>query len=265
MKYKQKITSPAGDNGRKIVKIMVPLKFLSNFLGNIEMPLINCKSSITLTWSANCVLVSNTAIVQATTYAITDTKLYVSVVTLSTKGNAKLLHQLKLGFKGTTNWNKYQSKVTIQAPNPYLDYLMDPSFLEVNRRFVLSFEVNADRTVQSEYYIPTLEIKDCNFIIDGRYFFNKPIKIIYSIDISKQQALDAYPKAIEQINFTRNLAREGNANTTFFFIIGEANETILHFSTGTLKILWILLYDLATRNSFLFWYNISIKWLNMPL
>ena len=107
--------------------------------------------------------------------------------------------------------------MTIQAPNPYLHYLMDPGFLEVNRLFVLSFEVNTDRTVQSKYYIPTLEIKDCNFIIDGRYFFNKPIKIIYAIDISKQQALDAYPKAIKQINFTRNLARAGNTNTTFFF------------------------------------------------
>ena len=53
---------------------------------------------------------------------------------------------------------------------------MDPSFLEVNKIFVISFEVNTDRTVHSKYYLPALEIKDCNFITDGRYFFHKPIK-----------------------------------------------------------------------------------------
>ena len=55
-------------------------------------------------------------------------KLYVLVVTLSTHNNAKLLHQLKSSFKRTINWNKYQSKVSIQVSNPYLDYLTDPSF-----------------------------------------------------------------------------------------------------------------------------------------
>ena len=70
----------------------MPLKYLSIFLGNTEMSLFNCETSITLTWSANYVLASNTAIAQATTYAITNTKLYVSVVTLSTQDNAKLLH-----------------------------------------------------------------------------------------------------------------------------------------------------------------------------
>ena len=140
------------------------------------MPLFNCETSITLARSTNCVFATNTAIAQATTYAITNTKLYVSVVTLSTQDNVNLLHQLKLGFKRTTNWNKHQSKVTIQAPKPYLDYLINPSFQEVNKLFVLSFEINADRTVHNKYYLPTLEIKDCNFITNGRYFFNKSVK-----------------------------------------------------------------------------------------
>ena len=155
---------------------MVPLKYLSTFLGNIERTLFNCETSITLTWSANCVLATNTAIAQATAYAITNTKLYVSVVTLSTQDIVNLLHQLKLGFKRTTNWNKHQSKVTIQAPNPYLDYLMDPSFLEVNKLFVLSIEINTDRKVHNKYYLPTLEIKYRNFITNGRSFFNKSVK-----------------------------------------------------------------------------------------
>ena len=103
MKYKQKITTPVGDNGRKNVKIMVSLTHLSHFWRNIEMLLINCDISLILTWSTNCVLLSNTAIVQATTFSVTDTKLYVSIVTLSTQDNAKLLQQLKSGFKRTTS------------------------------------------------------------------------------------------------------------------------------------------------------------------
>ena len=98
----------------------------------LEIPLINCEINLILTLSDPCVL-SNDA--KAAVFAITDTKLYVPIVTLSTQDNAKLLQQLKSGFKRTIDWNKYQSKVTTQAPNPYLDYLIDPSFEGVNRLF----------------------------------------------------------------------------------------------------------------------------------
>ena len=77
-------------------------------------------------------MVSNTA-AQATTYAITDTKLYGPVLTLSTQDHGKFLQQLKSCFRITISWNKYQSKVTIEAPNPYLDYLIYPSFHGANR------------------------------------------------------------------------------------------------------------------------------------
>ena len=70
---------------------------------------------------------------KAATFTMSDTKLYIPAVTLSAQGNAKLLQQLKSGFKRTINWNKYQSKVTIQAPNSYLDYLNHPSFWSENR------------------------------------------------------------------------------------------------------------------------------------
>ena len=75
---------------------------------------------------------------QNPTFTIIDTKLYVSVKTLSTQDNAKILQQLESGFKRTINWNKYQSKVTQQTQNRNLDFLIDPSFEGVNRLFALS-------------------------------------------------------------------------------------------------------------------------------
>ena len=77
---------------------------------------------------------------------------------LPTQNNARLLQHLKSGFKRTINWNKYQSKVSIQAPNPYLDFLIDPSFQGVNRLFVLSFEYKYDRTVHTKYCINCITV-----------------------------------------------------------------------------------------------------------
>ena len=77
---------------------------------------------------------------QVATFSITDTKLYVPVVTLSSENIAKLLEQLKSGFKRTINWNRYQTKVQTERPNWYLDFLIDPSSQEVNRLFVSPFE-----------------------------------------------------------------------------------------------------------------------------
>ena len=81
---------------------------------------------------------------KATTFAITDTKLSVSEVTLTTEDNLELLIQLKSGFKRTINWNKYQSKLITQAQSHYLDYLVDSSFQGVNRLCVLSLENEVD-------------------------------------------------------------------------------------------------------------------------
>ena len=103
---------------------------------------------------------------KATTFTITNTKIYVPVVTLSNQDNAKLLEQLKSGFKRTSNSSKYDPKVSVQAPNPYLDFIINPSFQGVNRLFVLSFENKDDRTVHKKYYLPVVEIKDYNVMID---------------------------------------------------------------------------------------------------
>ena len=96
------------------------------------MPLINCEINLILTWSEDCVISSATG---ATKFKITDTKLYVPVVTLSNQDNAKLLQQLKSGFKRTINWNKYQPKVSPERQNQYLDFLIDPSFQRINILF----------------------------------------------------------------------------------------------------------------------------------
>ena len=89
---------------------MVPLNYLNNFWRTLEMPLINFEINLILTWSVYCVVFSNAVVNQGATFAITNTKLYVPVVTLLAQNNVKLLGQLKSGFKRAINWNKYQSK-----------------------------------------------------------------------------------------------------------------------------------------------------------
>ena len=234
------------------------------------MPLINCEVNLILTWSSTCVLVATIIPNQNTTFAITDTKLYVPVVTLSTQENTKFLQQLKSGFKRIINWNKYLSKPELLAQNPDLNHLVELSFQGGNRLFVLAFENYDDRASNDQYYLPTVEIKDYNIMINGENFFDQPIKnnkvtyenfrkiatgqggdyttgclLDYSyfadtykmiaVDLSKQKALDADPRAIQQINFTANLDRAGN--TRVYFILEEAKETILDFSQGTVEVL----------------------------
>ena len=102
-KFKQKTTRQTGNGSTKDVGVMVHLKYLSNFWITVEMPLVNCKISLQLKWSRNCVIEAGTANNQYPTFQISDTTLYVSVVTLSTQENIKLLKQLESGFKKTIN------------------------------------------------------------------------------------------------------------------------------------------------------------------
>ena len=268
--FKVKFTGQTENNGTKNVEIMVPLKYLSNFWRTLEMPLINCEVNLILTWSSTCVLVSTNVANQNATFAITNTKLYVPVVTLSTQKNTKFLQQLKSGFKRVINWNTYLSKPELLAQNQNLNHLVEPSFQGINKLFVLAFENDDHRISTKRYNLPTVEIKDYNIMINGENVFDQPIKnnkvtyenikkiatvqgdgyttgclLDYSyfadtykmiaVDLSKQQALDADPRAIQQINFTANLDRAGN--TRVYFILEEAKETILDFSQGTVKVL----------------------------
>ena len=100
-KFKIKIAGRIRNDCRKDIKIMVPLKYSSNFWRILEMSLIICEINLIQIWSANCFIIDTPVNNQLPTFAITDTKLYVPLVTLSTQDNGKLLQQLKLGFKRT--------------------------------------------------------------------------------------------------------------------------------------------------------------------
>ena len=110
------------------------------------------------------------------TFKITDAKLYVPVVTVSTENDNKLLEQLKVRFKRTIKWNKYRSEMSNYTKNNNFNYLIDPKFTKVNRLFVLSFKNEDDRTSFSKYYVPSVELKDFNILIDQKSFFHTPIK-----------------------------------------------------------------------------------------
>ena len=174
LKYKIKITGKTLAAGNtNDIKIAVLLKYLSNFWRTLEMPLINCEVNIDLAWPKNCFISSTVGI---TEFKITVTKIYVSVVTLSTEDIVKLLKQLESGFKRIINWNKYHLKFKTFPQSRHLNYLNDPGFQGVNRHFVLPFGNEIDREVHTNYYLPSEEIKIYNAIIDGRNSFDQSIK-----------------------------------------------------------------------------------------
>ena len=174
--FKTKTTGRTGENGINNVEIMLPLKYLSNFWRTLEMPLINFEVEVILTWSANCVIFYTDLANQGPTITITETNLYVPVVTSSTQDNATLLPHLKSGFKRAISWNKYLPKPELLAQSANLNHLIEPSFQGVNRLFVLAFENDAQRTSNKRYYIPNVEIKDYNVMIDGKNIFDQPVK-----------------------------------------------------------------------------------------
>ena len=154
--------------------------------------------------------------------------------------------------------------------NPNLKHFVETSFQGVKRLFVLAFENDTQRTSHTGPYLPNVEIKNYNVMINGENFFDQPIKMnkvtygnirkvatgqgddfttgcllsypyvnntykMIAFDLSKEQALDADPRAIQEINFIANLDRAGN--TRIYFILEEAKETILNFAQGTVKVL----------------------------
>ena len=182
-KYKASITGNTENNGTKNgVKIVVPLKYLSNFWRSLEMPLINCKVELSLNWIEHCALtVANTA-----SFKITDAKLYVSIVTLSAEDNAKLSKLLGKGFKRPVYWNKYKvmdnKVVEIAAANgeKYIRELHDSSYQGVKSLFVLAYDNTASNDQVSidsfkKYFLPRVKIENYNIEIDGKNFYDQPI------------------------------------------------------------------------------------------
>ena len=126
------------------------------------MPLVNCEVNLVLTWSSTCVITDSTG---AETFAISGTKRYVPAVTLSTQDNAKLLQQLKSGFKRVIIWNKYLSKPELLRQKANLNHLVEQSFQGINRLFLLAFENDTQRTSHSWHFLPNVWLKNYNVMM----------------------------------------------------------------------------------------------------
>ena len=143
------------------------------------MPLNNCKIKLNLTWKKECVL--STAADDAV-FIINDTKLYVPVVTLSKEDNKDFIEQQNKGFQRPIYWNEYKIKEqTENADANAVKYInLDPSFQGVNRLFLMAYSTadnnQATRNVQQKYYLPRIDLKKYNVIIDGRNVYDNLIE-----------------------------------------------------------------------------------------
>ena len=267
--------------GTNEVEIAVPLKHLDNFWSSFNILLVNCEVSLALCWSETCVISSmkkrlvraaqggNPAVYgdspEIAAFKIKDCKLYVPVVTLSTENDNKLLEQLKTGFKRTIKWNKYRSEMSNQTKNNNFYYLIDPTFTNGNRLFVLTFENENDRTSFSKYYVPKAEIKNFNVLIDGKPFFEISVKNkeeayeaiiemsknndytagnlldhdyfkdhynLIAIDLNKQIELENLDLK-QQINFIGRLEEN---SATMFFITEKKEEATFDFSQNSVVV-----------------------------
>ena len=254
----------ANNSGKKSIELAIPLKYLGNFWRALNIPLISCEVSLELKWNKNCIITSqkigvnldggNTAAPTGATFAINDCKLYVPAVTLSKDHEIKLLTNLKSGFNREI-WNKYRSQMTKEAVNNNLNILIDPTFTNVNRLFVLAYQNADDRQSFSQFYLPNVMVKDYNVIIDKLAFLDLPIKTeeeayekiidisrnneyttgnlldydyfkkyykLIAIDLSKQQVLQENEDLIQQINYIGKLEEAANV----FIIIEKKENTI---------------------------------------
>ena len=165
--------------GRLNVKIVVPLNYLSNFFRSLEMPLINCKIKLNLTWKKECVLSTDAG---DAIFIINDTKMYIPVVTLSKEDNKDFIEQQNKGFQRSIYWNEYKTKeLTENADANVFKYInLDPSFQGVNR-----LDGQSTRNGQQKYHLPRISLNKYNVIIDGRNFYDNPIES----DIEKYREL----------------------------------------------------------------------------
>ena len=175
LKYKIKllgnVTEVAGDAAgarRFNVKVVVPLKYLSNFFRSLEMPLINCKIKLNLTWKKECVLSTGDG---EAVFIINDTKLFVRVATLSKEDNKDFIEQQNKGFQRSIYWNEYKTKeINEDADANVFKYInLDPSFQGVNRLFDMAYNrANGQpaRNGQRKYYLPRIDLEKYNVIID---------------------------------------------------------------------------------------------------
>ena len=244
------------------------------------MSLTSCELSLELKWNNNCVITSlerrqvdaGPPIVRdnapsGATLAINNCKLYIPLVTLSKDDEIKLLTNLKSGFKREIKWNKYRSQMSIEAANNNLNILIDLTFTNVNRLFVLAYRNADNRQSFPRFYLPNVIVKDYNVIIDKLAFFDLPIKTeeeayekiidisrnkeyttgnlldygyfkkcyqLIAIDLSKQQVLQGNEDLIQQINFIGRLEEAVNV----FIIIEKKENTILECSQNFANVIY---------------------------
>ena len=251
------------------VKVVVPLKYLSNFFRSLEMPLINCKIKLNLTWKKECVLSTDDG---NAVFINNDTKIYVPVVTLSKEDNKGFIEQQNKGFQRSIYWKEYKTKeINEDADANVFKYVnLDPPFQGVKRLFVMAYNrANGQptRNGQRKYYLPGIDLEKYNVIIDGRNFYNDPIESdiekyrelkkvmtgkgedyttgslldfnyfskpykLVAVDLSKQKELDADPRAIQQIEFKYMLG----TNSAINWVLEKSKETVLEFYKGTVKV-----------------------------
>ena len=233
------------------------------------MSLISFKVKLNLPWKKECVFSTYDG---DTVFIINDTKLYVLVVTLSTGDIKDFTEQQNKGFQRSIYWNEYETKEQDEDANANIfTYInLDPSFQGVNRLFVMAYNREANqptRDGRQRYYLPRIDLKNYNVIIDGRNFYDNPIKNyiekyrelkkvrigkgedyttgslldydyfkkhykLVAVDLSKQKELDADPTAIQQIEFKYML----ETDSTIYWVLEKSKETILEFYKGTVKV-----------------------------
>ena len=168
----------AANIARLNVKNVVPFKYLRNFFRSLEMPLINCKVKFNMKKKKKCVFSTHAG---NGVFIINDTKLYVPVVTLSKEDNKDFIDQQNKGFQRSIYWNEYKTKEQNEnADANIFKYInLDPSFQGVNRLFVMAYiraDNEADRNSLLKYFLPRIDLKKYNVIIDGRNFYDNPIE-----------------------------------------------------------------------------------------
>ena len=279
LKYKIKLLgNPEVNNNiaRRNVRVVVPLKYLSNFFRSLEMPLINCKIKLNLTSKKECVLSTdaddaanpeNNAV-----FTINDTKLYVPVVTLSKEDNKDFIEQQNKGFQRSIYWNEYKTKEQNEdADANIVRYInLDPSFQGVNRLFVMAYSrINNQptRDGRRKYYLPRIDLNKYNVIIDGRNFYDnlieddtekyrelKTVLIGKGEDYTTGSLLDYdyfkkhYKLVAVDLSKQTELDADPRAiqqiefkymlgrNSTIYWVLKKSKETILEFYKGTVKV-----------------------------
>ena len=205
-------------------------------------------------------------------FIINDTKMYAPVAIMSKEDNKDFIEHQNKGFQRSIYWNEYKTKEISENAdaNVFKNINLHPSFQGINRLFVMAYntlDAQPTRNGQRKYYLPRISLNKYNVIIDGRNFYDNPIESdiekyrelkkvmigkgedyttgslldfnffdkhykLVAADLSKQEELDADPRAIQQIEFKYML----QTDSTIYWVLEKSKETILEFYKGTVEV-----------------------------